>query len=121
MNEKSKGLIWGVLIGGIAGSVTALLLAPKSGKELRQDIADGARQAGGKVQEVAGKVGEQGLNLIDLMTDRAEGVLSDIQSWRSKKEGWLADEQAAAKISSFQNDETEAGTVLTLTDKKEDF
>lgn len=105
MKEKSKGLLWGALIGSIAGSVTALLLAPKSGKDLRQDIADGARQVGGKVQEVAGKVGEQGINLIGVVTDRAECVISDIQTWRSKKESWIVDEKETAQVSSFDEDD----------------
>ncbi|SMF78076.1 YtxH-like protein [Paenibacillus uliginis N3/975] len=105
MKEKSKGLLWGALIGSIAGSVTALLLAPKSGRELRQDIADGARQVGGKVQEVAGKVGEQGINLIGVVTDRAEGVISDIQTWRNKKEGWVANEEGTVQVSSFNDDD----------------
>ncbi|MFC7680884.1 YtxH domain-containing protein [Paenibacillus sp. GCM10028914] len=105
MKEKSKGLLWGALIGSIAGSVTALLLAPKSGKELRQDIADGARQVGGKVQEVAEKVGEQGINLIGVVTDRAEGVISDIQAWRNKKDTWVADEEEFANISSFEEND----------------
>lgn len=103
MKEKSKGLLWGALIGSIAGSLTALLLAPKSGKELRQDIADGARQVGGKVQEVAGKVGEQGINLIGVVTDRAEGVISDIQSWRNKKEPLVSEAEEVAQISSFND------------------
>ena len=34
----AKGLFLGFLAGGIVGSVLALLYAPKSGKELRQDI-----------------------------------------------------------------------------------
>ncbi|NMO95411.1 YtxH domain-containing protein [Paenibacillus lemnae] len=102
MKERNKGLLWGALIGSIAGSVTALLLAPKSGRELRSDIAAGARQVGEKVQEAAERVGEQGVNLIGVMTDRAEGVISDIQSWRQQKESWLADEAAAARVSSAE-------------------
>lgn len=106
MKENRKSLLWGVLIGSIAGSLTALLLAPKSGKELRQDIADGARQVGGKVQEVAGRVGEQGVNLIGMMTDRAEGVISDIQAWRHKQESWMVDERDdIAQVSSFDGDD----------------
>ena len=35
---NAKDFIIGTLIGGIVGSLTALLLAPKSGKELRGDI-----------------------------------------------------------------------------------
>ncbi|ANA78715.1 general stress protein [Paenibacillus vortex V453] len=106
MKEKGKGLLWGVLIGSVAGSVTALLLAPKSGKELRGDIADGARGIGSKVQEVAEKVGEQGVNLIGIMTDRAENVISDIQSWRNRQESWLAEEEVA-QVSSFDDEDFE--------------
>ena len=39
-NHYWKGLVAGTIIGGLAGAVTALLLAPKSGKELRKDIAE---------------------------------------------------------------------------------
>jgi len=106
MNDKSKGLLWGVLIGSVAGSVTALLLAPKSGKELRGDIAEGARGIGGKVQEAAEKVGEQGLNLVGIMTDRAESVISDIQAWRGRKESWL-EEEDIVQVSSFSDEEAE--------------
>ncbi len=37
MSEK-KGFFKGVVIGGIIGTITALLFAPKSGEELRADI-----------------------------------------------------------------------------------
>ncbi len=37
---NSKDFVVGVVIGGIAGAVTSLLLAPKSGKELRGDIKE---------------------------------------------------------------------------------
>ncbi|SEL01335.1 YtxH-like protein [Paenibacillus sp. cl141a] len=117
MKEKSKGLLWGVLIGSVAGSVTALLLAPKSGKELRDDIADGARGIGAKVQEAAEKVGEQGVNLIGIMTDRAENVISDIQSWRSRQESWLAAEETA-QVSSFDEDFEEEADVPPVSEEK---
>ncbi len=117
MKEKSKGLLWGVLIGSVAGSVTALLLAPKSGKELRNDIADGARGIGTKVQEAAEKVGEQGVNLIGIMTDRAENVISDIQSWRNRQESWLAEEEIA-QVSSFDEDFEEDAYVPSAAEVK---
>lgn len=37
-HEKEKGFFKGVIIGGIAGLVTGILYAPKSGKETREDI-----------------------------------------------------------------------------------
>ena len=50
MKDSNKSLLWGALIGSVVGSVTALLLAPKSGRELRQDISEGARQVTEKGQ-----------------------------------------------------------------------
>src|SRR5699024_12850906 len=43
-NINSKDFIIGTLIGGIVGASAALLFAPKSGKELRGDINQGASQ-----------------------------------------------------------------------------
>lgn len=37
-NNVGKGLLIGFLAGGAVGAILALLYAPKSGKELRQDI-----------------------------------------------------------------------------------
>jgi gas vesicle protein len=41
-NELGKGLLVGFLTGAAVGSVIALLYAPKTGKELRNDIKDKA-------------------------------------------------------------------------------
>lgn len=39
-SNYARGFLVGALIGGAVGAVTALLFAPKSGRELRQDIAE---------------------------------------------------------------------------------
>ncbi|CAH1215311.1 MULTISPECIES: YtxH domain-containing protein [Paenibacillus] len=83
MKDSNKSLLWGALIGSVVGSVTALLLAPKSGRELRQDISEGARQVTEKGQELVSKVGEQGTNLVSKVKEAADVVIHDIQSWRS--------------------------------------
>lgn len=82
MKENGKSLLWGVVVGGVIGSVSALLFAPKSGKELRGDIAAGTRQVTDKTQELAARVGEQGSQLIERVKDGAAGVIEDFQSWR---------------------------------------
>ncbi|MGO4374384.1 YtxH domain-containing protein [Paenibacillus sp. MCAF20] len=56
--KGTKGFLLGALAGGVVGSVTALLLAPKAGKELRQDISTGAQKVGQTTVKVAGQVGE---------------------------------------------------------------
>lgn len=57
-NGKKKFWI-GTLVGGVVGSVAALLLAPKSGRELRADIAEGAQQLNEKTQRLAKQIEEQ--------------------------------------------------------------
>lgn len=52
MSDKyTKGFVFGALIGGTVGAITALLLAPKSGDELRKDIAIKSNDAYGKAQK----------------------------------------------------------------------
>ena len=50
----SKGLLIGALLGGAAGAIAALLLAPKSGRELRRDIADRTEDVVDKAQQMFG-------------------------------------------------------------------
>jgi gas vesicle protein len=59
-NHNGSGLVKGFLIGGALGALAAILLAPKSGKELRSDIKekgndalDGARRLCSDVQREA--------------------------------------------------------------------
>ncbi|MCL6659637.1 YtxH domain-containing protein [Paenibacillus sp. ClWae2A] len=87
MKDSNKSLLWGALIGSVVGSVTALLLAPKSGRELRQDITEGARQVSEKGQELAGIVGEQSSQIVSKVKETADVVIQDIQSWRNCAEG----------------------------------
>jgi len=46
-----RGFLTGALIGGLAGAITALLFAPKSGRELRRDIAERTGELYDKAQE----------------------------------------------------------------------
>src|SRR5690625_3499931 len=41
---NSKDFIIGTLVGGIVGATVALLFAPKSGRDLRADLNEGATQ-----------------------------------------------------------------------------
>ncbi|MFP4368920.1 MAG: YtxH domain-containing protein [Bacteroidota bacterium] len=50
-SDYSKGFIIGALIGGMAGAVTALLLAPKSGEELRKDLSQQSTDFYGKASD----------------------------------------------------------------------
>lgn len=61
MGQQNQGdLLKGALIGGILGGAAALLLAPKSGKELREDIEDNYRKLSATTQDVAENLRQTG-------------------------------------------------------------
>ncbi|WP_438349731.1 YtxH domain-containing protein [Paenibacillus sp. FA6] len=82
MKDNDKSFLWGALVGSLLGSVTALLLAPKQGSELRKDIADTTRQVSSKTQELVGVASEQGSNIYGIVKNKATDIAHNIQSWR---------------------------------------
>lgn len=68
MNKEKKGFLGGVIIGGIVGSIAALLYAPKSGKETREELCNKLDKAkdelGHKIQEAKKTGSEQTKELI---------------------------------------------------------
>ena len=66
------GLFLGFLIGALAGGITALLLAPKSGKETREYLREKATDAQHMVQEKASDVRNRFSRMKEDMQARAE-------------------------------------------------
>jgi gas vesicle protein len=60
-----------LLIGGGIGAIVALLLAPKSGSELREDIADVTRKGVEKSRETAGQIGGRAGEYYEVARERA--------------------------------------------------
>ena len=99
MNEK-KGFFKGVVIGGIIGSITALLFAPKSGEELRADIKNKLDEAsvelGHKIQEAKKSTQSSTKDLIE-KAERLQKILnkkSDEISKSGKKIGKVTSSEA---------------------------
>lgn len=67
MDKQSKGVIIGAGVGILAGAIAGILLAPKSGKETRADIANYVIEMKDKIAEEltkAGKVSKEAYNAI---------------------------------------------------------
>jgi gas vesicle protein len=86
-----------LLIGGGIGAVLALLFAPKSGQELRGDIADATRKGIDKSREAAQQLGERAGEYYETTRDRAGELYtqaatkaSDIYSQATDKVGEVA-------------------------------
>jgi gas vesicle protein len=76
-----------LLIGGGIGAILALLFAPKSGQELRGDIADVTRKGIDRTREAATQVGTRAGEYYEVGRERA----SELYSTAAGKAGELAD------------------------------
>ena len=86
-----------LLIGGGIGAVIALLFAPKSGHELRGDIADATRKGIDKSRETAQQLGDRAGQYYEATRERAgefytqaAGKASDLYSQAAEKVGEVA-------------------------------
>ncbi|MGF2055752.1 YtxH domain-containing protein [Vagococcus fluvialis] len=81
MSKKSSGFLVGAIIGGAAAAAAALLLAPKSGKELREDLLDQLDEVSeGKASELAGIAQVKGNEIGDFAKHKKEEY-----SWLGEK------------------------------------
>jgi gas vesicle protein len=89
-NGMRKGLVIGLLAGGVLGAVIALLYAPKPGKELRADIKNKAGEimddaegyinvAKSKAVDIINEGKKRSENLITEARKRAESLLGDAE------------------------------------------
>lgn len=74
--KEWRSLLTPFLVGGVVGAGIALLLAPKSGKELRKDIKHLAENSGDKIAATVEKGRE-------LYTESAVAVKSAIQAGKT--------------------------------------
>lgn len=76
----TKGFVLGALIGGTIGGLAALLLAPKSGEELRKDLADRSEEmydkASNYFSDIEGNVGSAVSTTVNEGRMRAESIIN---------------------------------------------
>ncbi|KQO17746.1 YtxH domain-containing protein [Paenibacillus sp. Leaf72] len=110
--KQTKGFLLGALAGTVAGTVTALLLAPKAGKELREDIAGGVQdlsektvraveQCGEKTTRAARQLGDKAVHIADYAKDGAEALISSARTWR--KGGPQLTTEAAGELGQLED------------------
>lgn len=98
-----------LIVGGSIGAILALLFAPKSGTELRGDIADVTRKGIEKGKETASLVGEKAGDYYEVSREKAGELYSTAQSKASEiyssaqdTAGAIAD-KAKSAVSSASN------------------
>ncbi|HEX8140839.1 MAG TPA: YtxH domain-containing protein [Pyrinomonadaceae bacterium] len=90
-----------LLIGGGIGAIIALLFAPKSGQELRGDIADATRKGIDRSRETASQIGARAgeyyeatrgraSELYSAAADRASGLADTARDVAARKSGQVS-------------------------------
>ncbi len=104
------------VIGGTIGAVVALLFAPKSGRELRGDLADVTRKGVDRTRETASQLGTKAGEYYDVGRERA----SDLYSTAAGKAGELAESarEVAARKGEHLSAAIEAGKQAYVEEKR---
>jgi gas vesicle protein len=76
-NGTVKGFIIGLLAGGAIGAVLALLYAPKSGKELRRDLTEGAEEILGEAEHAVAAARSRASEIVSDARQRSDQLISD--------------------------------------------
>lgn len=93
--EKRKELLKSVAIGGVITGAAVSLITPKSGKELRKDIADTAAEGKKKTCELIGKchnfVKEKSKEVKEELKEKKEEVEEKVKNKADKAKDKTAD------------------------------
>jgi gas vesicle protein len=85
-SENISSKLTYLLIGGGIGAILALLFAPKSGQELREDIAEATRKGVDRSREAAQQLGDRAGQYYEATRERA----TDLYSQAAEKVGEVA-------------------------------
>lgn len=73
------------IIGGTVGALVALLFAPKSGRELRGDIADATRKGVDRTRETATQLGSKAGEYYDTASQRAGDLVGSAREAAARR------------------------------------
>lgn len=96
-NMNGKDFLLGAVVGGLLGAATALLLAPKSGRELRSDLNDQyqnisektqkiATDVSDKTQKIAGEVSEKSQEIVGKAKEVVNTVTNELKARKEAKQ-----------------------------------
>jgi len=88
---SGKDFIVGVLIGGIIGAATALLLAPKTGTELRGNISSQAVQIKDKTKDFSSTAIDKTSHLSKQLQEQSGQLVDKVKSIKPKQSSPLDD------------------------------
>lgn len=71
---KSSGLLLGTVIGGTVGVIATLLLAPKSGAQMRGELLNKYQSLCSKTKDIASRVGNTTKEVVESVKEEASSL-----------------------------------------------
>lgn len=112
--HRAEGFLLGAVLGGLVAGASALLFAPKSGKELRRDITDQADEWKDQASEYAHDVKEKGESYYQDAKEKGEAYYQEAKQKgeqyysEAKHKAEEAVEEAKAKGEEVYNQATDS-------------
>ena len=101
---NSKDFIIGALVGGIIGAATALFIAPKAGKELRNDITEQARNISEKTdklyKDITETAKEKTSSVSEAVSVKSAEIVSKVRRLKPANDNDVAELEAEPIVSS---------------------
>jgi gas vesicle protein len=83
-NNNSRDFVTGAIVGGLAGALAALLLAPKSGKELRESLNEQSSSLKNKSGDLASVAKEKASGLKDTVSQQSSTIVNKVKDMKNK-------------------------------------
>lgn len=74
----------GFIVGGALGAIAGVLLAPKSGKETREMLANSAKEAAAKADETVKEIQSKADNVVEEMQRKGDEIREKLQNLLDK-------------------------------------
>ena len=76
----------GFIVGGAIGAVAGILLAPKSGKETRELLANSAKDAAQRADETVKEIQSKADSVVEEMQKKGDEIREKLQNLLDKKD-----------------------------------
>lgn len=78
-DTRSSGILLGTVIGGTVGIIATLLLAPKSGAKMREELANKYHTICDKTKDIASTVGDRTKELVSTVGDSTNNIIDSVK------------------------------------------
>lgn len=86
-NSNSKDFVTGAIVGGLAGALAALLLAPKTGKELRGTLNEQTSTLKSKSVDLASVAKEKASGLKETVSQQSSTLVNKVKEMKNQNAG----------------------------------